>query len=103
MRVVLVMMVTLAVMLLAGCPTAFTGEPKVPNGALGCQQACQQRGMELVGMVVLGEYSDGCICQVPGKSASRPVLLSAAVGPAAVGVMVQMQQQARQQQQAAHH
>src|SRR4051812_2997039 len=65
-------LVTSLVLLTAGCvmPTRFTGEPKVLNGPAGCQIKCASWGMELVGMVVMGEYSDGCICQVRGKGAA---------------------------------
>ena len=48
---------------LTGCATQFTGAPKVQNGPAGCQATCDQWGMELAGMVKMGEYSDGCICQ----------------------------------------
>jgi hypothetical protein len=45
--------------------------------------------MELTGMVALGDYSDGCICEIPGKRASA--------GAAAAGLAqsVIMQERAR--------
>jgi hypothetical protein len=54
-----------------GCATAtqFWGSPKVQNGVAGCQAACAGWGMELAGMVKVGEYSDGCICQVKAGGA----------------------------------
>jgi hypothetical protein len=54
--------------------------------------------MELAGMVAMGEYTDGCICQVKGEQLSingvgRSALLGAA-GPVAgsVGVAQQMRE-----------
>jgi hypothetical protein len=68
-----------AVAALAGCvtPTSFTGEAKVKNGVKGCQAACEGWGMDLAGMVKMGEYSDGCVCKVKERLAP-----SAAVSPA---------------------
>ena len=43
-------------------------------------------------MVALGEYSDGCICEVPGKRAS----VAGASGPAAVAVMGDMANRSEQ-------
>jgi hypothetical protein len=81
-------------------PTAFTGGPTVPNGRQGCEQRCANYGMQLVGMVTMGEgYTDGCICAVP----ETPGVASAAIAaaPAVAGVIVQRQraEAARQQQQ----
>jgi hypothetical protein len=45
--------------------------------------------MELTGMVALGEYSDACVCEVPGKRAS-----GGAAAAAAAGILV-MQERAR--------
>lgn len=98
----------LAVLLPAGCKTQFIGEPKIPGGARGCTAICENQGMDLAGMVVMGEYSDGCICQVHGtrdpEATSRLVLVGAgAAGPPAAGVRMQMddeeEEQQRQQQQ----
>ena len=49
-------------------------------------------GMELAGMVALGEYSDGCICEVAGKHASSV----GAAGAAAAAVMVDMANRSQQ-------
>jgi hypothetical protein len=66
-------------------PTSFEGAPKVPNGATGCRA----QGMELAGMVFMGEYSDGCICTLPGQN--QPAVVSGAgAQAAAVGVRLQM-------------
>jgi hypothetical protein len=57
----------LAAVALTGCvPTQFYGAPRVDKGPAGCKASCDAWGMELVGMVKMGEYSDGCICQVRG-------------------------------------
>src|SRR5215469_876785 len=82
--------------LLCGCfpPTYFTGQARVPKGPQGCQEACQQMGMELPGMVTMGaSYTDGCICSVPGKPA--PNAAAAAAAAAASGVMTQTEQSKR--------
>lgn len=53
-----------------GCATTFTGNAKVENGVAGCRSGCAEWGMELAGMVKVGEYSDGCICQVKDRDRS---------------------------------
>ncbi len=85
---------------LTGCMTHFWGSAKVPDGPKGCKATCDRWGMELAGMVSLGEYSDGCICQVKpkppaaGQAPASEVPMagapSAAVIPAAAGVHMQM-------------
>ncbi|HYS09922.1 MAG TPA: hypothetical protein VEP66_14335 [Myxococcales bacterium] len=67
-------------------PTNFTGAAKVPKGAEGCRGICSSYGMELTGMVALGEYSDGCICEVPGKGKAAAAGAAAATGSAAATV-----------------
>ncbi len=89
---------------IAGCATSFTGSPHVENGRQGCESKCKSQGMEVAGMVYMGEYTDGCVCIVPGQSAARRRLLMAAVDGAAAGsagVVLQMRQQ--QEQQAMQH
>ncbi len=49
--------------------------------------------MEVAGMVYMGEYSDACICTVPGQtgSAKRRLLAGAsAIAGGAAGVATQM-------------
>jgi hypothetical protein len=75
----------------AACATHFTGAPKVPNGVAGCKTICSSYGMELTGMVALGEYSDGCICQVSGEGGGPSA--SAAAGAASVAVVTMMREQ----------
>ena len=74
---------------LLSCATTFSGSSKVPNGAAGCKAICSSYGMELTGMVALGDYSDGCICEIPGKRASG---YAAAAG---VAEFIVMQERAR--------
>ncbi|WP_428266024.1 hypothetical protein [Haliangium sp.] len=89
----------------AGCQfqTSFAGAPHVPNGAAGCRTMCIAQGMQLAGMVFMGEYSDGCVCVLPGQNAAEVVSRAgAAAGSAAAGVRMQMsaaEAQRRQQQQ----
>ena len=75
---------------LAGCgaTTEFKGSAKVSGGPAGCKAICEKWGMELTGMVQMGDYSNGCICQVRGAS---PAAGGAAAATA--GVMMQMQDQ----------
>jgi hypothetical protein len=84
---------------LSGCATAFTGESHVPGGPAGCEAKCKSWGLEFVGMVAMGEYSDACVCHRPGAQASL-VDEAGAVAGGTAGVIVQTQ---RAQQQAAHH
>lgn len=92
-----------ALVAISGCATSFTGDAHVPGGANGCQSACAAQGLDMAGMVLMGEYSDGCICKVRGRSAStQDERIAVAAGPAAVGVVMAMRaqnQQQRQQQQ----
>ena len=92
---------------LSGCATSFTGDAHVPGGASGCQSACSAQGLEMVGMVLMGEYSDGCICKVRSQSGSsaQDERIAVGAGPAAVGVVMAMrsrEQQQRQQQTQMH-
>jgi hypothetical protein len=60
--------------------------------------------MELAGMVQMGEYSSGCICEVRKRAAQpssdggsgsllTPSTIRSAITPALVGVWTQMQRQ----------
>lgn len=99
---------------LSGCTTTFYGSSKVTGGAAGCKSACDAWGMDLAGMVKMGEYSDGCICQVkpvlaPDRGAPPPGVPSGqahaggSVIPPATGVFMQMQAQAAAAAAAAAH
>jgi hypothetical protein len=92
----LVLMVSMA-LLVGGCATSFSGSAKV-EGPAECRKICGKWGMELAGMVAMGEYTDGCICRVKGEHLTvneigKSVLLSSA-DPAggAVGVVRQTQE-----------
>ena len=84
---------------LMACATSFSGSPYVENGRSGCEAKCRSVGMEVAGIVYMGEYSDACICSVPGRVASRGQLIakaSGAVAGAAAGVVMQMERQRSQ-------
>lgn len=84
------------VIALAGCPTSFTGSSTTPEGPNTCQARCSSWGMELVGMVSMGDnYTDGCICAVPGKG-SPAMASTGAVAGAAAAVMTQQQSSSQQ-------
>ena len=85
----------------AGCATTFTGDAHVPGGPAGCRDVCGAYGMDLAGMVAMGEYSDGCICKVRGQAASgdNATVAVAGAAPAAVGVIMAMRARAQQSHQ----
>ena len=95
--------------LLVGCATSFTGSAKVNGGAEGCRKRCADQGLAFAGMVLMGEYSDGCICRDRSTAATSAGGESAVVGVslqmAAAAAAQQAQQAALQQQRAqqAHH
>jgi len=81
---------------MGACATSFTGSAHVEDGRPGCEAKCKGQGMELAGMVYMGEYSDACVCSVPGKSASANQNLLASGGAVAggsAGVVMQMRDQ----------
>lgn len=53
----------------AGCATSFSGSAKV-DGPKECRMVCDKWGMDLAGMVAMGEYTNGCICKVKGERLS---------------------------------
>ena len=83
-----------------GCATSFTGSAHVENGRAGCEDKCKGQGMQVAGMVYMGEYSSACVCEVPrGSASSRRDLLvgaAAAVAGAVDGVAMQAQRQHEQ-------
>jgi hypothetical protein len=86
-----------ASLLATGCaPTSFRGSANTPSGPATCSARCSAWGMELVGMVSMGDnYTDGCICGVPGAKVSALDGASAIAG----GVVgVETQRRAAQQQ-----
>jgi hypothetical protein len=101
MRASVIVMIGLIGLLAAGCSTVFTGAPYVKGGPSGCRAKCKAWGMDLTGMVAVGEYSDACICQLPSTAKGTAGDETAAVGAAAAGVAMQAQR-AAQQQASAH-
>jgi hypothetical protein len=88
------MVATLGV--LTGCATSFTGSAKV-DGPKECREVCDKWGMDLAGMVAMGEYTNGCICRVKGErlslnSVADAMLLSSA-GSTGGAAAVYMQNQ----------
>ena len=81
------------------CATSFTGSATVDGGPSGCESKCKAAGMQLVGMVYMGEYSDACVCALPGKAASteKYLVASAAVAGGASGVIMQMRREQERQ------
>lgn len=73
--------------------TSFEGSPHVVDGRSGCEKKCSSLGMELTGMVVMGEYGDGCICGVPGTTQDPGATVGAA--EAAAKAIVAQQKQER--------
>lgn len=68
------LMVTIALVVLSiGCTkmTTFEGSPRVQNGRAGCERKCASQGLLFAGMVFVGEYSDACVCQLPGANQSN--------------------------------
>lgn len=91
-------LIAAVVALTCSCATAFMGSAKVETGRNGCEAKCAAVGMKLSGMVFMGEYTDGCICELERPAGSVGGGASGGAGAAAAGVMMQMQ---RQQAQAA--
>jgi len=93
--------ICLSACMLGGCATAFTGSAHIDNGRQGCEAKCRSAGMELAGMVYMGEYTSGCVCAVPKQTASDRQLFIAATNSAAAaaaGVAIQMRRQQQQRQ-----
>jgi hypothetical protein len=81
------------------CATSFTGSPYVEGGRAGCEAKCKGDGMDVAGLVYMGEYSSACICSVPGKVGANRTYLMAAAGAVGGGVAgVEMQRQRQEQQ-----
>ena len=91
-------LLVIGLIVMSGCATSFTGSPYVENGRSGCESKCKSAGMEVAGLVYMGEYSDACVCAPPGRVGSRQQLLgeAAAISGAGAGVAMQMQRQSQQ-------
>lgn len=83
---------------ITGCATSFTGSAKV-DGPKDCRSTCNNWGMDLAGMVAMGEYTNGCICKVRGEQlslngiAGSVLLSSAGAAGGTAGVYMQMQEE----------
>ncbi len=75
-----------------GCTTSFYS-PLLKGGRVQCEQVCASWNMELAGMVQMGDYSNGCVCEVPGKMLAPRAAAGAA--EAAAGVWAQMEEERR--------
>jgi hypothetical protein len=84
--------------------TIFTGSPYIEGKRAQCEEVCRNWNMRLSGMVTLGEYTEGCICEeVRGEESERElglkeisktaILSAAAAGGGAAGTHVQKQRQ----------
>jgi hypothetical protein len=80
-----------------GCATSFTGSAHIEGGCVGCESKCGEQGLEMAGMVYMGEYSSACVCELAGSASAD----SASVSGAAVGVAMQMRRQQEQHSRAA--
>lgn len=80
-----------------GCATSFTGSAKI-DGPKECRTVCDDWGMDLAGMVAMGEYTNGCICKVKGTQLSVSgvgnTLLMSSAGSAGGSAGVSMMNQA---------
>jgi hypothetical protein len=87
--------VVFAALALSACATSFTGSPYVEEGRAGCERKCKGDGMDVAGMVYMGEYSSACVCAVPGRTAQgrQQLLASASVAAGAAGVEMQKRRQ----------
>jgi hypothetical protein len=82
---------SLFVLAATGCaPTSFHGDAHVQGGAPACDAKCKGWGLEFVGMVSMGEYSDGCICRRPGLSSAAVLETGGQAAASAAGVIMQM-------------
>ena len=87
----------------SACATSFSGSAHVEDGRAGCERKCKGQGMEVSGMVYMGEYSDACICSVPGQTSSRRTRVLAGAGAVAGGAAGVVMQMSRQQEQSASY
>jgi len=76
----------------SGCATSFMGSAYV-EGPKECRSICSGWGMEMSGMVAMGEYSTACVCEVPGGDTRRQAILQSGISAVAgaAGVMMQSQ------------
>lgn len=89
---------------LAGCASKW----KIHGGPQECAKMCQRWGMQLTGMVGVGDQSStgpgatACVCELPGAGGEAPVA-SAGSAAGTAAVIVALQEEERQQQQQQQH
>ncbi len=75
----------------SGCATSFMGSAYFEGGRGACEKKCAAGGLQMTGMVYMGEYSSACVCELPRPAAAPSgAVAPAASGAAAVGVIMQM-------------
>ncbi|MDR3607616.1 MAG: hypothetical protein P4M08_09575 [Oligoflexia bacterium] len=86
--------VLVSLLLPSSCATSFTGDAHI--GRKDCVEKCEKWGMQLTGMVAMGEYSNACVCKVSGGATSlldsddgRLLSSAATVTAGTVGVELQ--------------
>src|SRR5262245_27106967 len=67
-------------LVVTGCRTGFSGD----SHARGCVTACQEQGLVMGAYVIMGEYSDGCVCQSSASLSPPAEGSSAGAAPDAV-------------------
>ncbi|MFP5490167.1 MAG: hypothetical protein ACLGG0_01605 [Bacteriovoracia bacterium] len=77
-------LILVTLLAITSCSTSFTGSAHLTPGQ--CKAKCDEWGMEMDGMIAMGEYSDACVCAKKGKK----VQSSNFSGGGAVGVVMQM-------------
>src|SRR5687768_2456578 len=93
------LMMMILVLASTGCATSVTGSAHVEEGRAGCERKCQGQGLEMSGMVYMGEYSSACVCEVPGATGGATAAAGGAAAGAAAGVVMQMRRAEQQQYQ----
>ncbi|WP_394845434.1 hypothetical protein LZC95_51435 [Pendulispora brunnea] len=68
----------LAAVAVLGCSTTFQGSSRIKEGAAGCRVKCEAQGLDFAGMVFMGSYTEGCICQERGRALALTDAASAA-------------------------
>lgn len=90
-RLVGLTVLSVALLAASGCipETVFRGSATVTGGPAECRARCEKAGLAFAGMVMMGEYTNGCICRAKGdksgaagKSAESELQSSAEAGGA---------------------
>lgn len=66
-------LLAIALCFVTGCAgTMFRVEPQIDRGS--CEVKCQSWGMRLAGMVAMGHYNSGCLCENSGGKSTLGAL-----------------------------